>query len=169
MGWGSLHTLHRLNKKIQTRSMAALHTVVNNNAWDTQRFLDLREYIGNGAGIGEVSRDVDLVGCAVGLGRFPRGKSNAVAFRCKGFGYTRADSGASAKDENDGGCGRHGAAEKGRMNLAGWEVWSLVVGQVLSLRYHVRDSHFILSNQNIYTTQSQCKNGFQIMSTICGL
>ena len=90
--------------------MAALRTIVNDNAWDTQRFLDLRECIGNGAGIGEVSRDVDLVGCVVGLGRFPRGQGNAVAFRCKSFGYTRADSGAGAENENDGGCGRHGAS-----------------------------------------------------------
>ena len=73
MGWGSLHTLHRLNKKIQTWFMAALHTIVNDNAWDTQRFLDLREDIGNGAGIGEISRDVELVGCTIGLGSFPRG------------------------------------------------------------------------------------------------
>lgn len=97
-------------KKPQTRFRAALHTVVNNNAWDTQLFLDLRKCIGSGAGIGEVSRDVDLVGSAVGLGRFPRGQSNAVAFRCKGIGYTRADSGAGAENENDGGWGRHGAS-----------------------------------------------------------
>ena len=110
MGWRLLHCLHGLNKKPQTRFMAALHTIVDDNAWDTQRFLDLSECIGNGAGIGEVSWDVDLVSCAIGLGRFPRGSSDAVAFRRKSFGYTGADSGAGAENENDGGCGRHGAS-----------------------------------------------------------
>jgi len=93
-----------------TRFRAAIHTIVNDNTWDTQRCLDLGECIDNIAGVREVTLDVDLVGSVVGLGRFPRGQSNLVAFRRKSFSYTRADSGPGAENEDDGGCGRHGAS-----------------------------------------------------------
>ena len=93
-----------------TRFRAAIHTIVNDNTWDTQRCLDFGECIDNSAGIREVSLDVDLVGSVVDLRRFSRGQSNLVAFRCKSSSYTRADSGPGAENEDDGGCVRHGAS-----------------------------------------------------------
>ena len=93
-----------------TRFRAFIHTIVNDNAWDTQRCPDLRECIDNTAGICQVALDVDLVGSIIGLGRFPRGQSNLVAFRRKSFGYTRADSGSGAENEDNRGCGSHGAS-----------------------------------------------------------
>jgi len=93
-----------------TRFRTAIHTIVNDNAWDTQRCLDLGECIDNSVGIRKVTLDVDLVGSVVGLGCFSRGQSNLVAFRGKSFGYTRADSGPGAENEDDGRCGGHGAS-----------------------------------------------------------
>lgn len=92
------------------RFRAAIHTIVNHNTWDTQRCLDLGECIDNSTGIREVTLDVDLAGSVVGLGRCPRGQSNLVAFRRKSFSYTRADSRPGAENEDDRGCGRHGAS-----------------------------------------------------------
>ena len=66
------------------------------------------ECIDNSAGIRQVALNVDLVGSVVGLGHFPRGQSNLVAFRRKSFGYTRANSGTGAEDEDDGGGCSHG-------------------------------------------------------------
>ena len=77
---------------------AAIHTIVNDYTWDTKRCLDLGKCIDDGAGIREVTLDVDLVGSVVSLGRFPRSHSNFVAFGRKGFGHTRADSGSRAED-----------------------------------------------------------------------
>ena len=91
------------------RLKVAIHTIVNDNTWNTQRGLDLGECIDKSAGMCEVSLDMDLVGSVVGLGRFPRGQSNLVAFGSKSFSYTRPDSGSGAKNEDDRGCGRHGA------------------------------------------------------------
>jgi len=93
-----------------TRFRAAIHTIVNDYTWDTQRCLNLGECIDNIARIRKVTLDVDLVGSVVRLGRFSRGQSNLVAFRRKSFSYTRADSGPGAENEDGGGCGRHGAS-----------------------------------------------------------
>ena len=92
------------------RFRAAIHTIVNDNTWDTQRCLDLGECIDNSDGIREITLDVDLVGSVVGLGRFPRRQSNLVAFRRKYFSYSRANSGPGAENEDDGECGGHGAS-----------------------------------------------------------
>lgn len=105
---GFSQTLTREKKRGVFR--AAIHTIVNDDTWDTERCLNLGERIDDGAGIGEVTLDVDLVGSVVGLGRFPRGYSNLVAFGRKSFGYTRTDSGSRAEDEDDGRCSRHGAS-----------------------------------------------------------
>ena len=86
----------------------SINTVVNDNTWDTQRCFDLGECVDNGAGIRQVTLDEYFAGGVVGLGRFPRGQSDLVALGCKSFGYTRADSGARAEDEDNRGCGRHG-------------------------------------------------------------
>ena len=109
-GLGVTAPASRTQQEKSTWFRAVIHTIVNDNTWDTQRCLDLGECIDNSAGIREVTLNVDLVGSVVGLGRFSRGQSNFVAFRRKSFCYTRADSGPGAENEDDGGCGRHDAS-----------------------------------------------------------
>ena len=48
-----------------------IHTIVNDYTWDTECCFHLGECSDDGAGIREVTLDVDLVGSVVGFGCFP--------------------------------------------------------------------------------------------------
>jgi hypothetical protein len=92
-------------RNVELDSCFSLHTIVDDHAGDTECFLGFCKSGGDGGGVGEVTRYVQLVGCASG---FSRGDCYAVIFCCKGASYTLADVGACTEDEDDGRCARHG-------------------------------------------------------------
>lgn len=81
--------------------------IIYDDAGDAHLFLSADKGVDHVVRVGEVTLDVKLLGCAVGLLQRARGEGDLVALRRKGACDALADVRSSAEDEDNRRCARH--------------------------------------------------------------